>query len=54
MATATTVSGAVTGANKFVIPTQELTEKLGIPLPIEQVQPQQPKTADVKASEGSK
>lgn len=49
MATATAVSGAVTATNEFVTQTQELAEKLGILLPIEQVQPQPDKTIDVQA-----
>ncbi|MEP0914956.1 pentapeptide repeat-containing protein [Leptolyngbya sp. GB1-A1] len=53
LAVATVVSGAVAGANEFVDQVQQLSEKLGIPLPIEQVQPQsqQPKTIDIKANE---
>ena len=39
--TATAVSGAVAGANEFVGQVQELSDKLNIPLSIEQIEPQQ-------------
>jgi len=46
----TVISGAVAGANEFATNLQELSEKLGVPLPIEQVHPQQkPDAIDVKA-----
>ncbi len=47
MGIAAAVSGAVTSTNEFVGQVQELSEKLGIPLPIEQVEPQEP--IDVRA-----
>lgn len=53
IATATAVSGAVAGANEFATQVQELSDKLGIPLPIEQVEPQQKNAIDVKASGSS-
>jgi hypothetical protein len=48
---ATAVSGTVASTNEFVGQVQELSEKLGIPLPIEQIESQ--KTINVKANETS-
>ncbi|MBD1996160.1 hypothetical protein H6F88_23670 [Oculatella sp. FACHB-28] len=49
---ATAISSAVAGANEFATQVQELSDKLGIPLPIEQVEPQfqQKDTIAVKAT----
>jgi hypothetical protein len=47
MGIAAAVSGAVTSTNEFVGQVQELSEKLGISLPIKQVEPQEP--IDVRA-----
>lgn len=46
---ATAISGTVASTNEFVGQVQELSDKLGIPLPIEQVQPTlQPEAIDVE------
>lgn len=51
VAVATAISGAVTHTNEFVGQLQELADKLNIPLPIEQVEPESEKqdAIDVKA-----